>query len=89
MENSRRHIIRIKSSARKELKMLPSELKSRIHSAILVLSNRPRMRGVRKLVQYEDVYRIRVGKYRILFQIDDNQRIIRIVEIKHRKDAYR
>ena len=73
----------------KELKRIPIEQKSRIHSAILKLSEQPRKHGVRKLIQREDIYRFRVGNYRILFQIDDKELLISVLEIKHRKEVYR
>ena len=85
---SERYNIGIKSSALKELKKLPDSIKSRIHASILALADNPYRKGVRKLVQYKDMYRTRIGNYRILFRIDDTQRSIKIFEIKHRKDAY-
>ncbi len=89
IEPARRYNITIKPSARKELQKLPANLKSRIHAAIIDLSYDPYKRGIRKLVQYEDIFRIRVGDYRILFRIDEKEHTIIILEIKNRKDSYR
>lgn len=89
MNNAEQYVINIKPSALKELKKFPSQQKARIHSAILALSTQPRKRGVRKLIQFEDVFRLRVGIYRVFFQIDDKKLVVRILEIKHRKNAYR
>ncbi len=79
----------IKPSALKELRNIPQPFQARIHTAILNLNESPRPIGIRKLVQRDDTYRIRIGNYRVLFQIEDNSRIVRVLEIKHRKDAYR
>lgn len=79
----------IKPSALKELGKIQEPAKSKIHSTILKLREYPRPSGVRKLIQRENTYRIRIGKYRVLFQIDDQGLFVRVLEIKHRKDAYR
>ncbi len=80
--------VRIKSSAKKELKSLPKDAISRIISAIRELGNTPRPDGCKKLHNRED-YRIREGDYRILYFIDDQLRVVQVVSIAHRKDAYR
>ena len=56
--------------------------------AILALGREPRPPGARKLTGREG-YRIRIGAYRILYEVEDEQRRIRIYHIGHRKDVYR
>jgi mRNA interferase RelE/StbE len=52
------------------------------------LEENPLPKGVKKLSGI-DAYRIRVGDYRILYQINSKKKIIEIIAIAHRKDAYR
>ena len=88
-EPSKRYNITIKPSARKELRKFPPEIKTRIHISIIALSDDPYKRGIRKLVQYNDIFRMRVGDYRILFRIDEKEHSITVLEVTNRKDAYR
>jgi mRNA interferase RelE/StbE len=53
------------------------------------LGKEPRPKGVKKLAGAEDLYRIRVGDYRVVFQIQDDRLMVLVVRIGHRKDAYR
>lgn len=56
---------------------------------MMALEDAPFPRGARKLTGYEDVYRIRVGRYRILYSVDGHRLVIIILKIGHRKDIYR
>ena len=76
-------------SARKELETLPFSVARRILSAIEQLGADPRPAGVRKLRGVENLWRLRVGDYRVLYAIEDAQRLIDIQVVRHRKDAYR
>ncbi len=78
-----------KRSAIKELEKLPRPMISKIVSAVDNLSSNPYPQGVRKLVGTEDTYRIRVGDYRVLYNIVENNLIIEIIRVRHRKDVYR
>jgi mRNA interferase RelE/StbE len=78
-----------KRSATKELEKLPRPMISKIVSAVDNLSSNPFPQGVRKLVGTEDTYRIRIGDYRVLYNIIQNRLIIEIVRVRHRKDAYK
>jgi mRNA interferase RelE/StbE len=78
-----------KRSATKELEKLPRPMISKIVSAVDNLSSNPFPQGVRKLVGTEDTYRIRIGDYRVLYNIIENRLIIEIVRVRHRKDAYK
>jgi mRNA interferase RelE/StbE len=48
-----------------------------------------KMRNVKKLVSFSPSYRLRVGKYRVLFERDDSKKVIEIVDVLHRKNAYK
>lgn len=77
-----------KRSAIKELEKLPRPMISKIVSAVENLSSSPYPHGVRKLVGSEDTYRIRVGDYRVLYNIIHNKLIVEIIRVRHRKDVY-
>jgi len=80
--------IEIKKSAEREYKNLEKVIKERIKTAILDLGKNPKPSGYKKL-QNIDGYRIRVGKYRILYAIDEELKKVDITAIGHRKDVYR
>jgi mRNA interferase RelE/StbE len=76
--------------AEKELRNLPPQMLHRVDKHILALSDEPRPRGVLKLRGKEGAgWRIKVGDHRILYIIDEEQKIIKIYRIKHRRDVYR
>lgn len=81
--------IEISATAERQLKKLRREAQNGISKAILELANDPFPRGTRKLRGYDDVYRIRVGVYRILYSVENDKLIIIILKIGHRKDVYR
>jgi len=81
--------IEIKHSARKEIEYLPKRDQRRIIAVIEKLSGNPRPEGVRKLTGAEDLYRIRVGDYRIVYQICDKKLVVWVIRIGHRKDIYK
>jgi len=76
-------------SARRELDALPRSLGLRILRRIESLALTPRPRGCRKLVGSTNLWRMRIGDYRVIYGVDDAQRIVDIVAIRHRSDAYR
>jgi mRNA interferase RelE/StbE len=84
-----RYSISFKSSAAKELKKLPLELQHRIANKIEQLVEDPRLSGVIKLKGDDDLYRCRVGEYRLVYQIDDSRQKIVVTRVRHRKDIYR
>ena len=63
--------------------------RERISERLLELAEDPRPIGVEKLANAENAYRIRQGNYRILYEIDDHARRVRVMKIGHRKDVYR
>ena len=81
--------VEITASAEKALARLPKDDMSRVVRAITGLATAPRPGGCRKLKGYEDVYRIRVGLYRVIYTIDDRRIIVVVLKLGHRKDAYR
>ncbi len=76
-------------SARKELLSLPEPVSERVLRRIERLSTTPRPRGCRKLVGTVNLWRLRVGDYRVVYAIDDERRLVDIIAVRHRSDAYR
>ena len=80
--------IEIKRSAQKEIQSLPKKDAQRIISRIQSLADDPRGPDSKKLSAQER-YRVRVGQYRILYEIHDLVLLIIIVRVAHRKEVYR
>ena len=78
----------IENRAAKEVDSLRGEMLDRLVKAIGLLKQNPRPHGVRKLF-VDDGWRIRVGDYRLLYTIDDKQKVVTVYRVKHRKEAYR
>jgi mRNA interferase RelE/StbE len=74
--------------AQKDLSSLPEEAYTRVRDAIRVLSEEPRPEGSRKLTARPG-WRIRIGAYRVIYEIDDTNHLITILHIGHRRDVYR
>lgn len=68
---------------------MPAIAFRRIIAAIQLLADDPRPAGCKKLVGSQRDWRIRVGEYRVLFEIDDTEQIVRVMRVRHRRDAYR
>lgn len=81
--------IEIARSALKSLSRLPRSYQKRIREKIRALAATPRPTGVKKLKGSANRYRLRVGDYRILYTVHDEERLVRIVVIAHRREAYR
>jgi len=75
--------------ARKQLAALPSDVQDQIRPEIVALGANPRPRGSQKLKGPSGEYRIRVGDYRVIYGIDDNNRLVGITRVAHRRDVYR
>jgi mRNA interferase RelE/StbE len=75
--------------AEKDLSRLSSEIHDRVIGAIQSLANNPRPPGCRKLAGSKSDWRIRVGDYRVVYEIADEIRIVRINRVRHRREAYR
>lgn len=73
----------------KQLKKIPSELQERIQIKIDDLATEPRPNGVKKLKGKENAYRIRVGDYRVIYDIFDDLLVVNVVEVGHRRNIYK
>ncbi len=78
-----------RKSTKRDLKSIPVQQVERIITAVESLSADPRPSGCTKLSGSECAYRIRIGDYRVIYEIFDNKLFIEIVKAAHRKDIYR
>ena len=76
-------------SARKELQNLDPQVARRILKAIETLVAYPRPSGVVKLEGASDLWRVRVGEWRVVYHISDRDRLVDVIAVRHRRDAYR
>jgi mRNA interferase RelE/StbE len=78
----------IKPSAAQELEALPRKERARVAARMLKLAVEPRPSGSEKLSGHE-LYRVRQGSYRILYEIVDRDHSVTIIKIGHRREVYR
>ncbi|MBL4664750.1 type II toxin-antitoxin system RelE/ParE family toxin [Nitrospina gracilis] len=76
-------------SARQELEKLDSPTVSRIFPKIESLVETPRPQGCKKLKGKKNLWRIRIGDFRVLYTIQEKEKIIDIIGILHRRESYR
>lgn len=81
--------VEVARSAEKVLFQLPKEAVLKITAAIQQLAVEPRPASCRKLSGQHDTYRIRVGVYRIIYEVHDDVIVVKVLKIGHRKDVYR
>jgi mRNA interferase RelE/StbE len=79
--------VRIERKAQKNLSKIPEPYYSNIKIGILDLGNDPRPKGCKKL-KGRNGYRIRVGDYRIIYEIHDSILLVDVITLGHRKDIY-
>ena len=80
--------IRMPRRVQKQLDDLPQSVFDRVDERITALADDPRPSGVRKLQGSTSAYRVRVGDYRIVYEVDDDAREIRLLTVANRKDVY-
>jgi mRNA interferase RelE/StbE len=76
-------------SARKELEALDGTIVRLIFPRIRSLGAEPRPSGCRKLQGDDRLWRIRIGDYRVVYRISDQNEQVDIISVRHRRDAYR
>jgi mRNA interferase RelE/StbE len=79
----------IHRKAEKTIKRLRGEMRERTRQAIRSLAENPRPVGYKKMAGYENLYRIRVGDWRIIYAIEDDKLIVLILEVAPRGSIYR
>ena len=80
--------VSLTASAEKELHRLPAPMVARIMPRLEGLASAPRPPGCKKLRGGDNEWRVRVGDYRIVYEIDDKARTVDVTRIAHRREVY-
>jgi mRNA interferase RelE/StbE len=83
------HRIELTRAAVRQLRNLDSDVRRRIETAIESLADTPRPDGCRKLTGLDKTWRIRVGGYRVIYEVHDDRLVVIVVRVAHRRDVYR
>ena len=81
--------IRWRSATRKDLRRIPRDDVSRIVAEVAKLIDEPLPHGSEKLAGSDHTYRIRVGDYRVVYEVLRDASVVVIQRVRHRKDVYR
>jgi mRNA interferase RelE/StbE len=81
-------IIVLRPAARAIARLRP-DVRTRVRQAIRTLAAEPRPVGCRRLVATDELYRVRVVDYRIVYEVRDGQLVVAVVKVGHRRDVYR
>ena len=71
-----------------EIEDLQDGIAARVYAKLEALANEPRPPGVKKLRGAANSYRVRIGDWRILYEIDDRKRLVDVAAVRHRSKAY-
>jgi len=83
------YAVRFSPRAQRDLRSLQPELIARLLPRIEALLSDPRPPGSKKLSGEKDIWRIRIGDYRVIYAVDDGVRIVEVRRVGHRGDIYR
>ena len=93
MNSSRKTVpvyeILLERNAERDLKKLPKKMFDRVVLCVKSLSQNPKPPGTRKIVGSTNDWRIRIGDYRVIYEIDEEVREVKIMRIRHRRESYR
>ncbi len=81
--------IQWRNSTRKDIRRLPRQEVARVVEAVSQLANEPLPPGSEKLSGAERTYRIRVGDYRVIYEVFSDLHVVEVQRVRHRKDVYR
>lgn len=81
--------IQVEKRALKVLSSLPKRTRAKVRKVIDGLAENPRPQGVKKLTDEHQLYRIRVGSFRVVYQIQDQDLLVLVIKIGDRKEIYR
>jgi mRNA interferase RelE/StbE len=83
------YAVLLEAAAERSLRRLDPSVLPRVVQALRSLAGDPRPHGCRKLTGSDRDWRIRAGDYRIVYEIDDQVHEVRVMRIRHRREAYR
>lgn len=86
---SDRYAVEFERSAKKELDRLDGPIRARVLRKIAVLEDDPRPPGATRLVSADDLWRIRVGDYRVVYAVEDDRLVVIVVRVAGRGKVYR
>lgn len=81
--------LRWRTSTKKDLRQLPPQEIARIIEAVTALAAQPFPHGSQKLTGSDHTYRIRIGDYRVVYEVVAALKLVEIQRVRHRKDVYR
>ncbi len=84
----KKYSILIERYAQKQIMKLDKKAIPQIKAAIAILADNPRPHGCKKL-KGEEAFRIRMGDYRVIYEINDDMVVVTVVSVGHRKDVYK
>jgi mRNA interferase RelE/StbE len=83
------HVVFFQPAARRELAAIQPADRKRVLSAIESLADDPRPSGCAKMSGFRDIWRIRVGVYRVIYRLENRMLTVEIIRIGHRREVYR
>jgi mRNA interferase RelE/StbE len=84
-----RYTVEIDDKAAREIRALPRDLQRRVVSKIDSLADNPRPAGCVKLSGLHDLWRVRVGDWRVVYRVQDRVMIVEVLRVAHRREVYR
>ena len=88
MSSDEAYSVVVSRPAQKDIRSLDQTTRNRVLQALRHLAAEPRPHACRKLVTEENLWRVRVGDYRVIYSIDDGARIVQVIGVRHRSKAY-
>ena len=86
---TRRYALQFRPAAVRQLRKLPKEAQRRLRTATEALCHQPRPSGAVKLAGTDDLWRIRVGDYRVIYTIVDEALVVTVIRVANRREVYR
>ncbi len=83
------HEVLLERTAERDLRKLPQAEFHRLVARIKALGEEPRPSGSRKITGSKNDWRIRVGTYRVIYEIDEKAKVVKVMRVRHRREAYR
>ena len=83
------HEVLLERAAERDLKALSRAVYDRIVFHLKTLSQNPRPAGCKKITGSRSDWRIRIGDYRVIYEIDDRAKVVKVMRIRHRREVYR
>lgn len=85
---ARRYEVEIETSPAKQIQRLQRHEQARVMAAIMALADEPRPHGCSKMLGTDSAYRVRIGKFRVVYVVDDGPRVVTVTRVGHRTEVY-